>query len=164
MKRKIYTILACLAAGLFTMSAQEDESYMKKFIPDKFSLDAGVYTRTSDFDSTASGYTLGLTAYWTENLGLGLETRSRAQGGVWAESSHARMLFRAPISETFSLTPYAGVVRQWELREFGLEAGLRVDQKVWKNIGVYAQAGWEKGFDANQDHAAVGAVGLSIGF
>lgn len=153
-------------AGLFTnaIAGEPEESYVKKFIPDKFSLDSGVFTRTSDFDNTDSGYTLGLTAFWTENLGLGIENRSRAEGGVWAESTHMRMLFRAPISKTFSLTPYAGVLRHWELEEFGLEAGLRVDQKIYGAFGVYAQAGWEKLFDSGQDHAAVGAIGLSIGF
>jgi len=164
MKRKVYPLLACiLGAGLLTAAAQ-DESLASRITPKTFNLDSGVWTASSDFGTTRGGYSIGGAAYWSEHVGLGLEARSLAAGGVWCETLHARLLVRCPLTSGFALVPYAGGIRHWELREYGLEAGVRAEQKLYRALAIYGQVGWQKLLDAEAPHEAVAGIGLTVSF
>ena len=52
----------------------------------------------------------------------------------------------------------------WQFREWGLEAGLKAEQRLYKALSLYGQVGWEKLLDARYPHTAIAAVGLTIGF
>jgi hypothetical protein len=145
-------------------SAAEDKTGIKTFIPETFALDSSVALKTTNFDDSKGYWGTALSAYWTENIGLQLELWAQDTGGSSVDQSNVQLLFRNPVNDKFSYTLFLGGGREWQSNDYLVDAGVRVDQRLWKNVGAFGSARWEKLIDRDADHTAVFQAGLSLKF
>lgn len=155
--KKLLIIVSILA--LIGLVARADE--LNSFYGAEVSLDLGVGLSTPDLDSERSHAGFGLTAYFTDNFGVGASTSFEDLSGSAFDNLTLRGLYRIPIGQN-AIYGFAGARRWFNRGEWSGVGGVAVERRWAKYFATYAELGFEKQFTGTRPISATVEAGIRI--
>lgn len=153
MKHILLSVLL-LASPLF--AADEVSSFYRDH---EFQIDSFYQTVTSDFEAESGSAGLGLNAFITRNIGVGVSTDLSDLNGHLIDNVSLRGIYRVPIDRT-ALYGYGGATRYMEAEEWAINLGVGAEVRFTPNVGPFIEAGMIKLLKHGAE--ATGRVGFRV--
>ena len=177
MKLKTFILLLFLPVVMFAAeppAAQPEAKPDNPLIPKYYSFETLAAVKTTDFDNTTGYYGLGVQGYWSESVGFGFESLWREQqvregdDGPVVDQTNLQLLLTRAYTPSLNYTIFAGGGREWLHDQWLVDAGIRLDQRLFKlgeaEVTLFGSARWEKELEEDSDHMGLFAVGFSLDF
>lgn len=161
------TVITLLVALCFTLppakaadaSPPDQESLYKAGVE----LDLFGQVRTTDFDTERGSAGVGLSAYFTESIGVRATTAFEDLRGSVFDNVSIHGLYRMPLNKN-AIYGYAGAQRLLNDGEWALEGGVGAERRWARHFATFAEIGFHKQLTGERPIAALGKVGIRIPF
>lgn len=119
--------------------------------------------RTEDLDKERSAAGIGASLFFTESIGVGVQTALQDTSGSFVDSFVARGIYRIPINQN-AIYGFAGGERLLNQGEWAILGGVGVERRWTKNIGTFLEIGFNKQLTGDRNIFAVPSVGVRYAF
>lgn len=153
-----YILLSVLLLASPLVAADEASSFYRDR---EFQIDTFYQTVTPDFEAETGSAGLGLNAFVTRNIGVGVSTDLQNLNGHLIDSVSLRGIYRVPIDRT-ALYGYGGATRYLKAEEWAINLGVGAEVRFAPNAGPFLEAGMIKLLRHGAE--ATGRVGFRVSF
>lgn len=126
-------------------------------------LEVAGQVRTTDFDTERGSAGVGLSAYFTESIGVRATTAFEDLRGSVFDNVSIHGLYRMPLNKN-AIYGYAGAQRLLNDGEWALEGGVGAERRWARHFATFAEIGFHKQLTGERPITALGKVGVRIPF
>jgi len=168
--KKLLAIAGLVLAGSIAMAADgpkmptPPEAVANYFRANEFSVEAFGGVRTSDFDSERSHAGVGVSYFFTENIGARVSSAWEDMNGAFFDNLSVRGIYRIPIDKN-AIYGFAGGQFLFDNDDWAALLGVGVERRWTPHFGTFLEIGMHKELTGDERPASATAkVGVRIPF